>query len=183
MHRTFNRCLIASSAVIFFCGMAFGQQASSKDQPKAVAHDVSATASTQKTSGRKIAPKISLLDATRVSTAGALKAAAEAKTDATASSHKALEGLSDSKSTAAEAGVVELQPVASGSLAGDKPLVTPSKSSKGSLLKNVHGEVYGSTGAGVAGNNAEGGAVGATSKGGKTSIYVQTDHSQGTLPH
>ncbi len=168
---------------MIFCGMAFGQQASLKDQSKTPAKGVS-DSQTPKTPSRKIAPKITLLDATRVSTAGALKAAAAAKQpDPTAKSHNLLEGVAASKPSDANSGVVELQSAAPGSLAADKPWVERRTDSKDSLLKNIHGDVYGSTAAGVAGNNAEDGAVGATSKGGKTSVYVQTDHSQGPLPH
>ncbi|HUY13053.1 MAG TPA: hypothetical protein VMX16_05375 [Terriglobia bacterium] len=183
MRPTSRQWLIASSAAVFICGLAFGQQVNLKDQSKSPAKGASGP-QTQKTPDRKIPPKITLLEVTRVSTSGALKAAAATKqTDPTAKSHNLLEGVAASKPADANSGVVELQSAAPGSLSGGGPLVVPTKDSKDSLLKNIHGDVYGSTAAGVAGNNAEDGAVGATSKGGKTSVYVQTDHSQGQLLH
>ncbi len=54
-----------------------------------------------------------------------------------------------------------------------------SKDSKKSLLKNVHGEAYGGTGSGNASMQAAGGAVGASSKSGKTYIYVEGSHAHG----
>lgn len=177
-----RQCVIICSAVVLMCGLASGQQASLKDKAKTPAKGVSGP-QTQKTPSRKIPPKITLLDATRVSTSGALKAAAAAKqTNTTAKSHKLLEGVAAPKPDPADSGVVELQSASSGRLNGSRAVVSPKKDSKDSL-KNVHGDLYGSTAGGIAGNNTESGAVGATSKGGKTSVYVQSDHSQGSLPH
>ncbi len=53
----------------------------------------------------------------------------------------------------------------------------PSKDSKKSILKNIHGEAYGEAGSGTAGPQAAGGAVGAGSKNGKTYIYVEGSHA------
>jgi hypothetical protein len=53
-----------------------------------------------------------------------------------------------------------------------------SNDSKKSPRKDIHGEAYGLTGGGA---NQEGGKVGAHSKDGKTSLYVETDRA-GTSP-
>ncbi|MGH9453178.1 MAG: hypothetical protein ACRD2O_04320, partial [Terriglobia bacterium] len=185
MRRTLNRWIIVFVTLLCCCGIAFTQQSNSKDPVKAAAKDVAAMRTTQKSPGPEITRTITLLDATRVSTAGALKATAQAKeADLAAKSHQALEGIVSKKPTpTADSAVVELQPAAPASVDGGKPVVAPSRDSKDSLLKNIHGELYGSTAAGIGGKNAEGGAAGATTKGGKTSIYVQSDHTQGPLPH
>ncbi len=84
-----------------------------------------------------------------------------------------------SSTAAAGSGVQEFQ-IVSPDMLGGAP--GPTKSSKGKWLKNVHGEVYGATGSGGAPGNQAGGAVGATSKSGKTSIFMQTDHVSGPEP-
>ena len=54
------------------------------------------------------------------------------------------------------------------------------KGSKKSAGKNVHGTAYGSLDPTARGNRETGGSAGATSKGGKTSVYVETDSSHAT---
>lgn len=185
MRRTLDRWIIVLVTLVCCCGIALAQQRNSKELAKAASKDTAATHTSQKAPATETTQRITLLDATRVSTAGALKATAQAKeADPTARSHQALEGIVGTMPAAsADSAVVELRPAAPRGVTGGKPVVAASKDSKDSLLKNIHGDLYGSTAAGIAGNNAEGGAVGATSKGGKTSIYVQTNRSQDTQPH
>jgi hypothetical protein len=80
-------------------------------------------------------------------------------------------------------GVAEFQAV---SQAPDSPagaLVLRPEGSKKSALKKIHGEVDGALASGIVGGNQVGAAVGATSKSGKTSIFVQTNHATIQEPH
>lgn len=116
----------------------------------------------------KTEKKLRLVDATRVSTADAAKSAAKEESAKSATSKAA--GKTDG------AGVLEFKPTAD---AGGEAVTVHTDNSKKSVLKNTHGNVYGTTGAG---DRETGGAVGTTSKSGKTSIYVGTDRSRNTSP-
>jgi hypothetical protein len=61
---------------------------------------------------------------------------------------------------------------------GSTDEVFVSKESKKSAGKNIHGTAYGSLDPTARGNHQTSGSVGATSKGGKTSVYVETDSSR-----
>ncbi|MGH9400868.1 MAG: hypothetical protein ACRD2P_02035 [Terriglobia bacterium] len=74
--------------------------------------------------------------------------------------------------------VTEFQAAPEGAGLADGLLVESSKSPKRSALKNVHGDVMGALGQGNASGQAVGAAAGATTKSGKTYIYVQTDKSK-----
>lgn len=113
-----------------------------------------------------------LLDATRVSTGEAAKSAAqEAKT-------KNIDGGTPKGS--AEPAVLEFKPAAQPEKSTVHTGKLPSKDSKNRAVKNVHGTVYGSVDPKAPGNRQSGGAVGLDTKRGKTSIYIETDHSQTT---
>lgn len=56
------------------------------------------------------------------------------------------------------------------------------KEHKKSLLKNIHGSVYGATASGVGRANDVNGDVGADSNNGKFSIFVQGEHSHVSTP-
>jgi hypothetical protein len=71
--------------------------------------------------------------------------------------------------------VLEFQPAASGSGTASNPRVVSDDAQSKSPLKRVHGDLYGATGGA---GHAAGGSVGATSKSGKTSIYVQSDDAR-----
>jgi hypothetical protein len=75
--------------------------------------------------------------------------------------------------------VVEFHAAGSGSGdSGTAPAVIRDQASK-SALKHVHGDLYGSR-SGI--GHADGGSAGATSKSGKTSIYVESDQMRSTVP-
>ena len=130
--------------------------------------------------GRSAQPKSStapsmekprLADATRVSTAEAARKVAEAEAQRHSSEPASqASGASD---------VLEFRAASPG--AQDSAGRAAMKESNKSALKTVHGDAYGTSGSGGAGKRA-GGAVGATSKGGKASIYVETDRSHDTAP-
>ncbi len=111
-----------------------------------------------------------LVDATRVSTDATARSAAKEDAQKSAAGKK----TKDSN----ESSVMEFKPA--GPNAGSGEVVVLSKDSK--KKKNIHGEVYGTTGAQAAGTQGGGGAVGGTSKSGKTSVYVETEHQRTTPP-
>jgi len=94
-------------------------------------------------------------------------------------------GARDRESSREEAftnsSVLEFQP-APGSAADSKGVASDSKESKKPVLKNVHGTAYGSVVPGRSGNHTAGASAGATSKGRKAYVYVETDHSRTTSP-
>jgi hypothetical protein len=117
----------------------------------------------------KPAKKASLADATRVSTDEAARQAIQQQNPDRAAK--------DSSVAPGESDVVEFKPAPAAAKGDDSVVVKNSSDSK--KLKNVHGEAYGAAGAG---SHREGGAAGATSKGGKTAVYVETDHSRASPP-
>ena len=82
----------------------------------------------------------------------------------------------------ADKDILEFRPAAPDSNSRDKDTVVV-PGSKQPPLKNVHGEVYGTSGRDVTGTRAAGAAVGASSKSGKSSIYVETQRSRTTPAH
>jgi hypothetical protein len=72
-------------------------------------------------------------------------------------------------------GVMEFQPVPSGTGPASSSGVIQAGSQSKSPLKRVHGDLYGATGAA---GQAASGSVGATSKSGKTSVYIQSDETR-----
>lgn len=113
--------------------------------------------------------KPTLVDAIRVSTAEATKSAVKEKSKQSAQP----ETMEESNDPA----VLEFRPTAN---TEEGTVVAPSGDSK--KLKNVHGKVYGAVDAGNSGNRQSGAAVGASSKSGKSSVYVETDRSRTTPP-
>jgi hypothetical protein len=109
-----------------------------------------------------------LVDATRVSTTEVAKSVAQTEA---------------SKSVAAKAGeeaggaaVLEFNPTAR---VESGAVTVREDSARKSTFKKIHGNVYGATGAG---SRETGGAVGTTSKSGKTSVYIGTDRSRTSPP-
>ena len=124
-----------------------------------------------KSSTARSKEKPALAEATRVSTAEAARKAAEAK----AQGH----GSDRASETSGAPDVLEFR--ATSPSAQDSAGAAATKESNKSALKSVHGNAYGASDGRAAGKRA-GGAVGATSKGGKASIYVETDRSHDTTP-
>jgi len=127
----------------------------------------------QNTSTTQSEKKPALSDAVRVSTDTALREAAKQEAKKPASEKATKES--------AEADVLEFRPADSDSTASSGPVVVP-KSSKEAPLKDIHGTVYGSTDSKKAGTRSTGGSVGASSKSGKASIYVETERSRTNPP-
>jgi hypothetical protein len=115
--------------------------------------------------------KPAIAEATRVSTAEVARKAAEVKVQGHGS---------DAASQAS--GASDVLEFRAGSPGAEDPVVAANtKESKKSALKSVHGDAYGALDSHAAGKQT-GGAVGTTSKGGKASIYVETDRSHDTTP-
>lgn len=113
------------------------------------------------------------LEIIRVSTEEAVRSTAQAE----AKKRAAKDG---SPAESPDAAVLEFKPADQDSARG--AVVAPSKDSKKSALKRVHGAAYGSLNPDHPGNHEAAASVGATSKSGKSSIYVETDRSKATLP-
>jgi hypothetical protein len=79
----------------------------------------------------------------------------------------------------ADDAVMEFHAAGSGSgNSGTAPAVIHDQGNK-SALKHVHGDLYGAK-SGI--GHADGGSAGATSKSGKTAIYVESDQTRSTVP-
>lgn len=117
--------------------------------------------------------KHALLNAPRVSTDAAVHSAAKNVIKQTTGEK--------TPNQPADAEVVEFRPAESES-ASSSTSAAPPKTPKKGALKDVHGTVYGAAGAKNPGTNAEGAAVGASSKSGKTAIYVETDRARTSPP-
>jgi len=114
--------------------------------------------------------KPSLAGAARVSTDAALEDAAKAAA-------KKPEGAKEEPSAEA---VVEFHPAQA---EGATSTSVKPESQKSKKAKDVHGTVFGATNAKNAGTRRAGGAAGATSKSGKTSVYVETEGDRTKPPH
>lgn len=112
----------------------------------------------------------SLADAARVSTDAALQ-------DAAKQAAKKPDGAKEEPSGEA---VVELHPAQA---EGATSTSVKPESKKPKKAKDVHGTVFGAADAKKAGSHRAGGAAGATSKSGKTSVYVETEGDRTTPPH
>ena len=83
----------------------------------------------------------------------------------------------------AGSGVSELQVVPEGFAGSGGALVLPTKNSSKAPLKDIHGQVDGALGSGAVTSNQINAAAGATSKSGKTSIFIQTNHATAQESH
>ena len=116
-----------------------------------------------------------LVDAPRVSTDAAIH-------DAAREAAKKQAGDNAIPDQPGNADVVEFhaaEPVTASSSTGAAPAKTPKKG----LLENVHGSVYGAASAKGPQTHAEGAAIGASSKSGKSAIYVETNDARTSPPH
>jgi hypothetical protein len=114
-----------------------------------------------------------LLDAPRVSTDAAVHSAAKDAIKQT-TGEKTPDQPEDAE-------VVEFRPAESESASSSSSAAPPKNAKKGAL-KDVHGTVYGAAGAKNPGTNAEGAAIGVSSKSGKSAIYVETDRARTSPP-
>jgi hypothetical protein len=133
----------------------------------------SAVAPAQKPSPSK---KAVLSDATRASTSKAMEGAAKQKVAAT---HE------QEPRTPEDSTVTEFRPVPPGQ-AKDERQPTPTSSgqkAKSAPLKDVHGSVYGASGAANSSARTTGAAAGASSKSGKTSVYIEGQRARESSPH
>lgn len=137
-------------------------QAQKKTQAPAKRHDLDSRQKLQLLSIGAVDPN-ALVQAVAAESAKQKVAKSKAKANAT--------------SSAEPSDVSEFQTVSHGSNPGTPDLVLPDKSSSKAKLKNIHGEVYGGLAPGISSSNEVSGAAGATSKNGKTSIFIQTNHA------
>jgi hypothetical protein len=173
-----NTDMRRSLCLVLLTGLCLAAFSAAAQQTTPATSDKSQSAETS--SGRRALPKPSasksnekppLADVTRVSTAeAARKAAKDAAQGRSSDAAPQASGASD---------VLEFR---AGSPDAQNAAVTAPKESKKSAWKKVHGDAYGALGGRGAGKQA-GGSVGATSKSGKSSVYVQTDRETTPAPH
>jgi hypothetical protein len=155
-----TRILLLSVALCLLMPVASTPQDTAKKSPETPSPRSSA--STEK--------KPALAEVTRVSTDEATRSAAKKQAKKTAEEEVA-EKPSDPD-------VVELRPAPASAESSGGAVVVPSKKSKKSVLGNVHGTVHGSADARNSGTRRTGASVGASSKSGKTAVYVETERGR-----
>lgn len=116
--------------------------------------------------------KVKLLDVTRISTEDAARRAAQEKSEKKTEGNSAKEENSKKN---ASSGVSELRPVTKAPGDSTDTVQISTKKSGKLPVKDVHGSVQGVNGSGV---RETGAAVGASSKGGKVHVYVETERSR-----
>jgi hypothetical protein len=154
-------CWLALAAAMLGAAVAAGQEKQTVDPSSKV------KATTQDNKKR------ALLNAPRVSTDAAIHSAAKDMIKQTPGDK--------SPNQPEDAAVVEFRPVESVSASSSTNAVAPKTPKKGAL-DDVHGAIYGAAGAKNPGTNAEGAAIGVSSKSGKSAIYVETDHARTSPP-
>lgn len=141
------------------------------------------TSTTKAGKAEKTPSKLPLSALTLVSTsAAARKVAAEATAKALAPKN-ASPTLSPVGSEQETSGSVrEFQTDNTAGLSDSSNGTFQMKNHKRSMLKNIHGSVYGATASGIGRANTVDGAVGADSSNGKFSVYMQGEHSHISTP-
>ncbi len=162
--RTLVSLLVLALAAVPAVGAAQSQAAPAESAPK------ESNKSQPAKSGAKKEKLPHFADLTRVSTSDAARQAA---------ADKANKKDGKSKSATKDSGsVLEFQPVPAGAAQPSSPAVVDNQKSKG-VLKSIHGSVYG---VGSPNGKEMGGDVGATSKGGKVGVYIETKHVDPNQP-
>lgn len=151
--------MLAAPILVLICVVAAAAQQSAPAQTKTPKPAVKA-AQTQR-------PKLKLLDLPPVNPTALAETLRPAAANSPAEGKAAL--------PASDKSIMEFRAV-SGSGSGE--FETRNKSSKHGFLKNVHGELYGAAAPGLANGDAASAAVGASSKGGKAHIFIETDHNR-----
>jgi hypothetical protein len=162
--RSLEAALLATALVLLFTGFAGAQSAHAPDLPPKPA--------TPAPKALSASEKAKLLDATRVSTEKAARRAAQEKAKDTTK-----EDTTKKQSVNSEAipAVSEFKPVSKSQEDSSTKSRLPGQDTGKLPLKNLHGSVQGSTGSGIRQGAAD---LGASSKGGKTYIYVQSEKSR-----
>jgi hypothetical protein len=123
-----------------------------------------------KSSGLSGDKKPALAEATRVSTEDAARSVAQKQ------ARKSAEEDGAEKTTGPD--VLEFRPVSESSGSSGKSVVAPAEGSKKLPPGKVHGKVHGSVDAKGAATHREGASVGASSKSGKTAVYIETERGR-----
>lgn len=155
--------LLGATLILLNALFAFPQE-TTKSRPATETRDDAANTAEKKST---------LANVTRVNTAEVTKKAA---TEATAKKSKPEETQKAWKASA-DSDVMEFRPAAQSEEPAQRLAVAPKPSRKA-----AHGEAYGALDPKHPGTHRAGGAAGATSKSGKTSVYVETDQSKSTSP-
>jgi len=159
MTRPWRACLLSVSICLLMSLVSTAQEAAKKTP------DAPPPKSTTST-GRKPV----LVEAPRVSTDEAARSVAQKQT----TKGNEEEGAKEDN----EAAVLEFKPAPASAESSGGAVVVPSKNSKKSVLGNVHGQVHGSVDGNNPGTRRAGASVGASSKSGKTAVYVETERGR-----
>lgn len=154
-----TRILLLSVALYLLMPVASTPQDTAKKSPD--------TPSPRSASAEK---KPALAEVTRVSTEEAARSAAHKQARKTAEEEVA--------EKSSESDVVELRPARENAESPGGAVVVPQKDSKKSALSKVHGTVHGSADPRNSGSRRTGASVGASSKSGKTAVYVETERDR-----
>jgi hypothetical protein len=151
--------------------------AMAQDSAKNDSKETTQITSQPETDSKNPRKKISLTDVTKVSTEDAARSAAHE-----AATPKSKKQETGKDSDAVVDSITEFSPAPHDADSASK---TNPKVSKRSSKAKIHGEAYGGLGSTNSGNRQTGGAVGTTSKSGKTSVYVQGEQTRSTTstPH
>ncbi len=164
-----------SRGVVLLLALCVILAASGRAQYTGAKPGADSSSSPETTAPPKTKQQTSLLDATRVSTEEAAKSAAQERAGKTA----------DPRTTESSSNenVTEFHPAPSNRDQKSGAAATTSDDSKKSGLKRVHGTVEGSSATGASGGREGGASMGATTKSGKTAVYVETDQSRRDPSH
>jgi len=143
-------------------------------RPQGAEKDLPAKPPSEKSSVPKAEKKPALSEIMRVSTSQVARTAAQEKGKG--------RPAQESGDQPSDSGSLELRPLAQGAEVSSEAVAIPSRGSRKSPLKNVHGTVYGSVDPKNKGTHRAGASVGATSKSGKSGIYVETERSREIIP-
>lgn len=161
---------LIAGLIMLTCPTAKAQEAAQKNSDRKTVPAPQSMGDTKKSE-----KKISLSDVAPVSTEEAARSAAQ---EAAQSPSK---NKDDKSASATVDSVLEFRPASQDEQAAAKSDARPSAKH---TRKNIHGDAYVGLNPTHSGAHQDGGAVGATSKSGKTSVYVQGDQTRSTpAPH
>ena len=167
-----KKLLLTLAAVWVGCNLVRGQNPA----PQQADAQKARSQSSQPPAAKTVTP-LHLEEVGPVSTEDAARRAAQELAKRQSAQGKSAPGsqAKDGAKPVPDDAVMEFQPAPAGATVE----AAPPKDGHASPLHRVHGELYGRAGSG---GHATGESVGATSKSGKTSVYVEVGQTQATSP-
>lgn len=131
-----------------------------------------------KTSKQPLLRSLELVSTTEEARRVAEEESSKSRTAKVAAKKRNTDGLKQG----ANGAVLEFRPTSNSPFSGSDAGIVEPKIRKKSLLRNIHGSLYRAGGSQASRGNAESGSVGADSKNGKLSIFLQGEHASTTTP-